>query len=453
MLSSVFGFRLKFFLLVLLSLFVLVISSCISSVRPKSIIIARINHLPVTGGDLTEELRQFHLRMTRSGQATNLDILSFLNELIDRRLIAQEARRIGLDRDPGFRRALADENERICLEALRREKIEKPAESLTQEDIDLYYRATGQPPPRLSDLNRVEVQKMKMHKEEALNEAYIQGLRRRAKIEIFESRMADLPAMRNSSYPVARVNGENIRGQDIFEGITGTGKAEPSASWTRQELNRLIGYWLLRQEARRLGYPARKEIKDHMHWYENDLLYRAFCQKVVTSKVQVESEEIERYYQDNQRNFTTDTMVYLDEIRVKDPNSAHEIHHELIQGADFTFLASQRASELPADSSDSGKWVSVQRMRPELRTLVSNLEEGGISSPVRLGEGYSIFRIRGKKAGEQIPLEKVRAWIEQELGAIKFRSLTQELAQRLRADSKIVIDERNLHELTSEYQP
>ncbi|MEW6380645.1 MAG: peptidyl-prolyl cis-trans isomerase [bacterium] len=445
--------RIDFFFLAVVVLFIPVTSSCISSLRPKSKVIARIDNFLITGDDLMEELRRFHLRMMRSGQATNLDISGFLNELIDRRLIIQEAQRMGLDRDPGFRRALADEKERICLELLRREKIEKPAGSLTQEDIDSYFQATGQPSPRLSNLSRIEAHKVKMWKEEKHSQAYVQELRQRAKIEIFESRMADPTALRKSSDPVALVNGEDIRGQDLFEGITARDDAGPSATGTRKELDRLIGYWLLRQEANRLGYPARKEVKDHMRRYEEDLLYRTLCQKVIASKVQVEREEIERYYQDNRSNFTTDTMVSLDEIRVRDPNSAREIHRELLQGADFAFLASQRASELPGGQPDSGKWVSVQKMRPELKLLVSDLKEGEISAPVRLGEEYSIFRVKGKKGGEQIPLEKARVWIEQEIGGMKARSVTQELVQRLRADSKVVIDERNLRELTSAYQP
>ena len=95
----------------MLTVVLLILSGCVSSFRPNSIVIARVNDFQITRDDLVEELRQFHLYQMRSGQAGELDIPSFLNDMIDRRLFIQEARRMGLDQTPGFQKALADERE------------------------------------------------------------------------------------------------------------------------------------------------------------------------------------------------------------------------------------------------------------------------------------------------------------------------------------------------------
>ena len=473
--SSSGGCWFKPFLLAIVSLFFLTTSSCILSRQPKSRIIARINDSLITTDNLIEELQRFHLEKMRLGQeslaaAARLDLRSFVDELIDRKLFIQEARRMGLDRDRGFLAALADEQERICLELLRQDKIVKPSGPLSQQDVDNYFRAAGHSPRRLSDLSRAELQKIRRKKEEELSRAYIQELKKRAKIDIFTSRIADLMSLKDSNLPVARVNGEDIRGRELFAEI-GSGAGEAAAAGrggeekaqdlaalqVEQGLCRLIEHGLLRQEAYRLGYADRKEVKKHMQRYEEDILFSRFYQKLITPKVQVKSEEIERYFRENASSLRTKLMVCLDEITTLDPNSAWEIYRELRQGADFAFLASQQEAKLLASAAQAGadagrscggRWIAVQDMQPELQSLVLDLKEGEISAPVRLGDQYFIFRVREKRGGEQIPLEQVRSQIEQKIAAAHARLVAKELARRLRAVSKVAVDERSLKQLT-----
>jgi len=460
---------------IFLLLFALIImcngmGGCVSSFRPNSIVIARVNDFQITRDDLVEELRQFHLYQTRSGQAGELDISSFLNDMIDRRLFIQEARRMGLDQTPGFQKALSDEREEICLQVLREEKIIKPCGPLTQGDIDSYYHELGQAPPRLSEMSRFESQSVTIWKEVHFSHVYIQGLKQRSKIEIFEQKLAEASSrakvssrddsmkLQNDPDPVARVNGEEIRGQDLYEEIKGKltrvkekDDAGQVALFIKDGLNRLIEYWLLRQEAFQRGYLKRKDVRKRLQRREDDLLYRTVLQNAISPKVKVNSEEIERYYQDNLSSFQSETMVYLEQIVVEDPNSAQQIYRELLQGADFSFLASQKAVKSEGVPPERGKWVSLQKMQPELRSLLSpsGLKEGQIIPPVKFGIEYSIFRIREKKGGEQIPLEKVKVRIEKEIASRKFHSIAQDCLQRLRTASKIFIDENNVQRMTS----
>jgi parvulin-like peptidyl-prolyl isomerase len=461
--------------LLMLASALLMLSGCLSSLRPNSIVIARVNDFQITSDDLIEELRQFHLYQMRSSQAGELDITSFLNDMIDRRLFIQEARRMGLDQNPGFQKALSDKREDVCLQVLKEEKIVKPCGPLTQGDIDAYYREHGQVPPRLAEMSMFESQSVKMRKEEHFSQVYIQGLKQRSKIEIFEQKIelpeqklakaesfrADMMNLRNDPDPVATVNGESISGQDLYEeiktkvaGMNGKDDAGRIALFAKDGLNRLIEYWLLRQEADRQGYLKRKDVKKRLQQAEDNLLYHTFLQNVLGPKVHVESEEIERYYQDNLSSFRSETMVYLEQIAAEDPNSAREIYRELLQGTDFAFLASQKAKEAKGVEPQRGRWVSLQEMQPELKSMISasGLKEGQILPPVKLGREYTIFRVREKKGEEQIPLEKVRLRIEKEVTSQKLRSTAKDWLQRLRAASKIVIDENNVQRIVSMHQ-
>jgi parvulin-like peptidyl-prolyl isomerase len=89
-------------------------------------------------------------------------------------------------------------------------------------------------------------------------------------------------------------------------------------------------------------------------------------------------------------------------------------------------------------------------VQPELRSLIQagGLKEGQIFAPVKMGSEYSIFRMREKKGGEQIPLEKVKVRIEKEIASRKFHSISQDWLRRLRTVSRIVIDESNVQRMT-----
>ncbi|MEW5800835.1 MAG: peptidyl-prolyl cis-trans isomerase [bacterium] len=478
---SAFYYRIAF-----LSFCVLIVTSgCVSSLRPNSIVIARVNDFPITQADFVEELRQFHLHNRPTAQAKELDIASFLQDMIDRRLIIQEARRMGLDQQEGFQRALSDKNEQMCLAALREEKIVKPSQSLTQKDVDAYFKGQdGRRPPRISEMNWLELQKVRMRKEDALSRAYIEDLKTRSDIEIFD--LSDPMSLGTLSGPIARVNGEEIEGQDLYEEIRARMKAgkqsagkesvrtkeakeedapdEEISTYAEKGLERLIEYWLLRQEAHRKGYGAGKKVREQLKHFEDELLYQTFLQKVLAPKVEIRSEEIDRYYRENSTLLLHETMVYLEEIAEKDPNSAWRDYRELLQGGDFSFMAkhraagtfdSQGAGQPEVNRKTGGKWVSLQRMQPELRSLLvaQGLKEGQITPPFKTGSGYSIFRVKEKKGGDKIPLEKVKMHIEKELAAQKLHSLVQDWLRRLRAASTIVIDEKYLQGLTSRHQP
>jgi len=453
----------------MLTAVLITLSGCISPIHPKSIVIARVNDFQITRDDLMEELRQFHLHQRHTGQAGELNIPSFLQDMIDRRLFIQEARRMRLDQTPGFQKAMSDEREEVCLQTLREEKVVKPCGPLNQGDVDAYYHELGQAPPALANMSRLESQSIKGWKEERFSQGYIKELKQRSKIAVFEQklkevislmesgRQADPARIQSDSDPVASVNGEDIRVQDLYEEIKTqvarakeNGDAGKVAQAAKTGINRLIEYWLLRQEASRQGYLKRKDIRKYLQRREDDLLYHAFVQNVLSPKIQVTDEEMKSYYQDNLSSFRSETMVYLEQIVVEDPNTAPQVYRELLQGADFAFLAGQKGVKTEGIPPERGRWVSLQNVQPELRSLIQagGLKEGQIFAPVKMGSEYSIFRMREKKGGEQIPLEKVKVRIEKEIASRKFHSISQDWLRRLRTVSRIVIDESNVQRMT-----
>lgn len=135
--------QLKFLLIVFLFS---ILSGCLPAVRPKSSVIAQVNGSYITRSDIMEELKQFHFRQFQSGlsKGEHPDMEKFLDELIDKNLIIQEAGRIGLEQESGIQEDLVERKhsrqyEERVLYHLFFEKIVKPQVQVTNQEIEQYY--------------------------------------------------------------------------------------------------------------------------------------------------------------------------------------------------------------------------------------------------------------------------------------------------------------------------
>ena len=113
------------------------------------------------------------------------------------------------------------------------------------------------------------------------------------------------------------------------------------------------------------------------------------------------SEEIERYYQDNLSSFQSETMVYLEQIAVEDPNSAQQIYRELLQGADFAFLASQKAVKSKGSSAGERKMgvASKDTAGIEVPDIDIRLERGTDHPSCKAWERVFDFQSEREKRG------------------------------------------------------
>jgi hypothetical protein len=124
-------------------------------------VVARVGNAVLTRADVTAELERLPraVRMRFSSTERRADLLE---RLIDLELLAQEARRLGFDRDPKVIRRVR----RALVTELAREVIgeRSQVEAIGEEDLVRYFRtneqryrgqaaAEGKPPPRtLSDV-------------------------------------------------------------------------------------------------------------------------------------------------------------------------------------------------------------------------------------------------------------------------------------------------------------
>ncbi len=164
----------------------------------------------------------------------------------------------------------------------------------------------------------------------------------------------------------------------------------------------------------------------------------------VDSRITLLSEEVERYYKDHIKDFSTPEEVTLSEIVIPSGSDgsqaealANESRNRLLKGESFPTLASQ-VSKGPTASKGGGIGTyQVGQLAPQIAAAVANVKEGDVSAVTKITEGYVIFRVDARKPPVVRPFEEVRNDIKQFLWEQKRQPELDRFVTQLKEDAYI----------------
>lgn len=158
------------------------------------------------------------------------------------------------------------------------------------------------------------------------------------------------------------------------------------------------------------------------------------------------------FYEKNKQAFATPGEVTLSHIFIaigKDAEAAlkraQDAQTQASTAADFGALA-QRLSEDSATAAKKGAigTLKLTELAPEVREAVEKLKEGEVSVPVKIGNGYSVFRVDARKEAVARPFEdrEVQEAVAQNLTGERSEKQIDTYLDKLRNDAFIEIDPR-----------
>ncbi len=175
--------------------------------------------------------------------------------------------------------------------------------------------------------------------------------------------------------------------------------------------------------------PARVKIR-----------YLLFDPQSYQKQVQVTAQEIENYYQNNLEKFTQPRRLKVRHILIKtdfqdaqvaakDRQRAESIREEAQQGKDFAELA-KKYSDDPGTKNQGGDlgYISRGQVIPEFEAAIFSLKAGEISKVIQTPYGYHIAKVEEIQEQKVEPLEKVREKIQTMLRDRKARELAYDQA-------------------------
>ncbi|MCI0339381.1 MAG: peptidyl-prolyl cis-trans isomerase [Acidobacteria bacterium] len=268
------------------------------------------------------------------------------------------------------------------------------------------------------------------------------------------------------------------------EGLTGAELEKKFKEWQPRILDELINTQLLAQRAKDLSINVEPQVNQQLlrMMKENNCestdclgqkmreagvdmeefkrsMTEVFSKDAVISREvygrvyqQLTEKDKREVYDKNKAFYTEPGEVTLSRIFIatgKDPNQslqrAKDISVQAKGGADFAALAKRFSEEaLGKEGGKLGPAIKFTDLTPEVKTVVENAPVGTVSDPVKLENGYYIFRVDERKETKQLGFEeeRVQEYIARTLVQQRSEKQIEEYLAKLRDEAFIEIDPR-----------
>jgi peptidyl-prolyl cis-trans isomerase C len=167
------------------------------------------------------------------------------------------------------------------------------------------------------------------------------------------------------------------------------------------QTKRFIEQELFYREGLKRGYDKLPEIQNEVERWLDNYLFQMLQNKIVDS-IQVSDEELREYYEMMNQPKSFPTVVNIIEVLTDDINIVDTVLTELKKGTDIRLLAARYSIRdfTKGKNGEFGKFPVT--MHGEIGKIAATMQVGDIYGPLKLPEGYSIFKL----------IEKDTAYVE-----------------------------------------
>ena len=458
----------KHIILIILVIVASVNSGCFrhSVFHDNSSIIAKVNGYNISLDELEKKLVTIHRikQMTNfDGKAGSIDIDKVIEELINERIIIQEACNVKLDEDPFFQEKVNHYIISRSVIRLRREAVLNKI-NVTEDELyeyfKKYYKEKKHAPDDMFEKAKNNIKKKLIkEKEQKRSNDYIAELKNKANIWIGTELLYSIsPNQRDCDNKIiARVNDAPIDDCDFIKEAKAHLSKLRGDSLNKEKIKKvnskildsLIIYELVEQEALEKNYLNDPLFKNNIEKYKEKQLLNLFKQKIIFPRSIPSDNELGEYYETHKDDFRKDYEVWFSEIVLQTLESAEAVLKELKEGANFEFLSSKKS--VMALRTGVNVWIPLGRLSPAVRMAIIDLESGQLSDIVEDSRRYKIIKLKGKRGGEHKKFSIVKDRIKQILIKSKFNNWLTKYVDKLRNVSQININKKKVNELIERY--
>ena len=167
----------------------------------------------------------------------------------------------------------------------------------------------------------------------------------------------------------------------------------------------------------------------------------------IEERVNISEPEIEQRYRENVDEFVRPPQVRLRElvIHVTEAGEAEaqerlaEARRLIESGTDFGEVAKVRSESGSAESGGDLGLFQVSELDESFQSVVSGLETGAVSEPLRIGESLYLLRVDERTEESTTPLDDVRNQIAESLYTEKMATEMENFVRNLRENAIVEI--------------
>jgi parvulin-like peptidyl-prolyl isomerase len=204
----------------------------------------------------------------------------------------------------------------------------------------------------------------------------------------------------------------------------------------RGKIEDYVNQMLVYEEAKSLGYEDDPVVRAAYETNEKDIIWRSYYNDEVVAKINVRDSEIRELY-----NKIID-QYHLSQIVVAEESLANYLEAELRKGTSFEDLQAYSLDTL-SENGDIGTF-SVVSIPPEIMSEIKNVQEGGVSKPIKFGDYYMLFKVIEHTISEEPKFEDVKENIRQNLWQEKIRAEGEKYYNNLMEKAKVEYNQKGL---------
>jgi len=251
---------------------------------------------------------------------------------------------------------------------------------------------------------------------------------------------------------IAKVGNVPITLEDLNQDIASYNKMvsedQPEKKITTREQridyvkNEMVRRALLYQEALNRGLDQNEDIVLVLEKTKMELLALKLM-KDETDNLEVTSKEVEEAYNTYKDQFKEPETRNIREIMVGTEQEAKDVLVQLLQGADFATLASEKSKSSSSKKGGDLGFISKGKKFVQFDGVAfsDSLEVGKTSNIFKGPDGYYILKLEAKKGGKQKPLSEVSADISDTLLYLRKQKKIEDLISQISKPNKIEINE------------
>jgi peptidyl-prolyl cis-trans isomerase D len=169
----------------------------------------------------------------------------------------------------------------------------------------------------------------------------------------------------------------------------------------------------------------------------------------VQQKIQLEEEDLRRYYRDHPDEFSRPRRLRVREVVIPDEAAASEEERaELADAARSALLAGEEGTEALAALADAGQitgvlelgWIERGDLEPALEGAIWDLEVGAISEPIAARGGRHVLAVTAEEEARLQPFGDVQEEIRNKLRAGRYETEMANYLAELEENSFVAQD-------------
>jgi len=405
--------------------------------------------------------------------AGRIEVMEIVEEMIDERLIIQDAYRIELDRSADFIKNIESFVTTQSVIRLRKEVVLDKINISDQDILNYFkehYEKDGPTPEGMFKKVETRIKKnLRKEKEKELSDNFISALRKQADIwidrdlinllepekdytgkkSVVASVKGDMIPLDSFLYDMKQASQKRAR---MFALLKDNEQLEKMQNDLKKEiLDSLITYKLIEQEALKRNYAKDSLFMNKVKKHKEKLLINEFKAKTIYPLIIPTKNELTQYYEDHIDDFKKGYEVWFKEMVFQTSKDAEKALKELKQGASFEFLAAQVSEKwIPRQKV---VWVNADSFSPVIRKELNRLEAGEISEVIDdESRQYKIIKLKGKRGGEPIEFSRVVDSLKKIVGQKNFDKMLSKYLAELRDVSTIRINKKALKFIEEKYR-